>query len=203
MKTLKDEMKEFQKEVKELKNEPEKAMEVQKRAMQTNMKYMGHSMRSTLFTFIPIIIIFGWMNSHIAYEAINPSQEFTTTLLLNNDVKGEIELIESEGITVKSENPKTIEDGKAIWLLEAERGEYLLEYKFQGRSYTKELLITEQQGYSKVSKKVSDGFVKTINIDNNPMKVLNLFGWKVGWLGTYIIFSLIFSMTLRKIVKVY
>jgi len=203
MKTLKEEQKEFQKEIKELKHDPQKAMEVQKKAMQTNMKYMGHSMRSTLFTFIPIIIIFGWMNSHIAYEAINPNQEFTTTLLLNNNIKGDIELIASEGINIKGENPKSVEDGKAIWVLEGTKGSYLLEYKFQDRSYTKELLITDQQEYDKPSKKVNDGFVKSISIDNKPMKALNLFGWKIGWLGTYIIFSLIFSIAMRKILKIY
>jgi len=67
MKQLKDEMKELQNEMKELRNNPEKMMEVQKKAMQTNSKYMMQSMKSTLITFIPIILIFGWMNANIAY----------------------------------------------------------------------------------------------------------------------------------------
>jgi len=56
MKQLKEEMKEFQKQIKELKKEPEKAMQVQKQSMKTNMKYMTLSMKSTLWSFIPIIL---------------------------------------------------------------------------------------------------------------------------------------------------
>ena len=81
MKQLKDEMKELQKEMKELKNDPKKMMEVQTKAMQTNSKYMMQSMKSTLITFIPIILIFGWMNANIAYEPILPGQEFTINAL--------------------------------------------------------------------------------------------------------------------------
>jgi uncharacterized membrane protein (DUF106 family) len=32
---------------------------------------------------------------------------------------------------------------------------------------------------------------------------MNLFGWEVGWLGTYIVFSIVFSMGLRKILKLH
>ena len=71
MKTLKEDIKAMQKQMKELKDNPEKMMAVQKEAMQKNMKYMMHSMKPTLITFIPIIIIFGWLRSH--YNALgNP-----------------------------------------------------------------------------------------------------------------------------------
>jgi len=203
MKELKSEMKELQKEMKELKSEPQKMMEVQKKAMQTNMKYMSHSMRSMLFTFIPIILIFGWMNSHLAYEPILPGQEFTTSVLFYDDIKGGTELIVPQGISSSGELNKTISDGEVKWVLKGEEGEYLLEYKVDGKSYTKDLLITEEQSYSKPVKVVKDKTVRQISIDNNKMKVLNLFGWKIGWLGSYIILSIIFSMILRKLFKVY
>ena len=58
MKDLKQELKEFQKEIKALRDKPEQALAVQKKAMETNMKYMSHSMKSTLFTLLPVIIIF-------------------------------------------------------------------------------------------------------------------------------------------------
>ncbi|MBI4447344.1 DUF106 domain-containing protein [Candidatus Woesearchaeota archaeon] len=71
MKELKEEMKALQKEVKELKDHPEKMMEAQKKAMEKNMKYLMHSMKPTLITFIPIILIFGWLRQY--YTAIgNP-----------------------------------------------------------------------------------------------------------------------------------
>jgi len=203
MKELKDEMKELQKEMKQLKSEPQKMMAVQKKSMQTNMKYMSHSMRSMLFTFIPIILIFGWMNTHLAYEPILPGQEFTTSVLFYNGVNGDVELIVPEGISAEGELNKEIGDGVIKWVLKGDEGDYLLEYKVDGKSYTKELLITEEQTYAKPIKSVKDKTVRQISIDNKKMKVFNLFGWEIGWLGSYIILSIVFSMGLRKLFKVY
>lgn len=203
MKELKSEMKELQKEMKELKSDPQKMMGVQKKAMQTNMKYMSHSMRSMLFTFIPIILIFGWMNSHLAYEPILPGQEFTTSVLFYDNINGNVELVVPEGISSGGDLNKTISNGEVKWVLEGEEGEYLLEYKADSKSYTKELLITKEQSYAAPINIVKDKIVRQISIDNNKMNVLNLFGWKLGWLGAYIILSIIFSMILRKLFKVY
>ncbi|MBI4141918.1 DUF106 domain-containing protein [Candidatus Woesearchaeota archaeon] len=64
MKELKQEIKTLQEQAKQLKQQPEKAMEIHKKVMETNMQYMRHSMKPTLITFLPIIIIFGWMQTH-------------------------------------------------------------------------------------------------------------------------------------------
>lgn len=109
LKELKTQVKNHQKEMKNHKDDHQKMMEIQKQAMSLNMKYMKHSMKPMLFTFIPIILIFGWLRNHPAIGG--------------NDI--------------------------LIW-----------------------------------------GF-------NIP-----LFGTGLGWLGTYIIFSIIFSMIIRKVLKV-
>ena len=98
---------------------------------------------------------------------------------------------------------KTIDDGEIKWVLKGEEGEYLLEYMVNGKSYTKDLLITEEHTYAKPIKIVKDKTIRQISIDNNKMKVFNLLGWKIGWLGSYIILSIVFSMGLRKLFKVY
>ena len=203
MKDLKDEMKAFQKEIKELRNEPQKAMEVQKRSMKVNMKYMSHSMRSTLFTFIPIILIFGWMTTHLSYDPILPGQDFTTTVVVGKDISGEIELSAPEGLIIEGSAVKEVKDSEVKWVLNGKEGEYLLEYLFNNQKYTKDVLITEGKSYAAPIKNINDGNIGVIKVDNKKNLVLNLFGWKIGWLGTYIIFSLIFSIVLRKIIKVY
>ena len=203
MKGLKEEIKEFQKEVKELKKEPEKAMQVQKKAMQTNMKYMMHSMKSTLYSIIPIIIIFSWMNANFAYEPVFPDRDFTTTVNFEADVKESIELSVPEGITISGNQKKEIQDKAVKWVLNGKEGEYLLEYIIDGKKYYKEVLITEKNRYKEPVKKVNDGIVKSIQIDHNEKKLINLFGLKLNWLWTYIIFSIIFSMRVRKVIKVY
>lgn len=202
MRDLKNEMKEFQNEVKALKDDPQKAMAVQKRAMETNMKYMMHSFKPMFFTFIPIILIFGWLNTHLAYEPILPDTEFITTVATAKGVTGAITLVVPDAITLVSAAEQEIIDSRASWTLKGAAGEYLLEYKFNSQSYTKELLITAERAYKPVESRVNSP-LKTIKINNNPIKVMNLFGWKLGWLGTYIIFSIISSMILRKLLKVY
>ncbi|MBU0628302.1 MAG: DUF106 domain-containing protein [Nanoarchaeota archaeon] len=203
MKQLKGEMKELQTEMKELKSEPKKMMEVQKKAMQTNMKYMSHSMRSTLFTFIPIILIFGWMTGHLAYNPILPGQDFTTTVSLYDGINGNAYIIVPEGIKLVSEINRTIDNTQLKWVLNGKEGSYILEYNIAGNTYTKDITITKEQNYAAPIKPVKDKIVKQINIDNQKMIVFNLLGWKLGWLGSYIILSIIFSMTLRKLFKVY
>jgi uncharacterized membrane protein (DUF106 family) len=201
MKQLKGELKEIQAEMKTLKNEPEKAMAVQKRAMQTNMKYMMQSFRSTLFTFIPIILIFGWMNGHLAFVPIGAGEEFSVSAFFDKGIEGDASVIVPDKIEVIGDVEKTITNGRVDWRLKGSEGAYTVGVKYRERSYVKELLI-DSQDYEKVEKRYK-GDVKLIKINNEPLKVLNLFGWKLGWLWSYIIFSIVFSMILRKLLKVY
>lgn len=202
MKKLKDDIKDYQKQIKELKNEPAKAMEVQKKAMELNMKYMMHSFKPTLITFIPIILIFGWMSSAFAYESIKPNQEFSVTVSFDKSANGDAELIVTEGITLTDNKIKKIENGMAAWTLKGTEGEHILEFVYNNEKQQKSVLITSTEKYIEPVKKTT-GSIKSIQIGYKPRKILNLFGWKLGWLGTYIISSIIFTMTLRKFMKVY
>lgn len=203
MKTLKEDMKNFQKQMKEFKAEPKRVMELQKRAMETNMKYMMHSFKPTLITFIPLIIIFGWLNANLAFVPIMPDTEFTTTAIFDKETTGTISLVVPEQLQLITDSTPSIVDNQAQWKLKGPAGEYILEYVYNDQSYNKELLITEQQKYKQPLMKVKDSALNMIQTDHNKIKPLNLFGWKVGWLGTYIIFSIAFSMILRKILKLH
>ena len=202
MKKLKDDIKEYQKQIKELKGNPAKAMEVQKKAMELNMKYMMHSLKPTIITFIPIILIFGWMSSTFAYESIKPLQEFSVSAFFDKSINGNAEIIVTEGIEITDEKNKKIENGKATWALKGAEGEHILEFAYNNEKQQKSVLITNTEKYIEPIKKTS-GAIKSIQIDYKPRKILNLFGWKLGWLGTYIILSILFTMTLRKFMKVY
>ena len=202
MKKLKEEIKDHQKQIKELKSDPKKAMEVQKKAMEVNMKYMMHSLKPTIITFIPIILIFGWMSSNFAYESIKPLQEFSVTALFDKNANGNAEMVAPEGITVLYDKTKKIEDSRATWVLKGNDGEYILEFVYNNEKQQKNILITNTEKYIESIKKY-DGAIKSIQIDYKPKKILNIFGWKIGWLGTYIILSIIFTMALRKVMKVY
>ncbi len=208
MKQLKDEMKELQNEMKELRNNPEKMMEVQRRAMQTNSKYMMQSMKSTLITFIPIILIFGWMNANIAYEPLTPNVEFTIDAAFNN-AHGEMKLEAPEGLKILGNSTQEIMNNKATWILKGDEGDYTINLTANHVKETKNLLITEEQKYYEPLKTFRNSILKlkTLQVNHDPKTVLpmdiNLLGYRGGWLGTYIIISILTSMLLRKLLKVY
>ena len=202
MKKLKDDLKQYQKEIKELRNNPAKAMETQKKAMELNMKYMVHSLKPTIITFIPIILLFSWMSSTFAYQSIKPNEEFSIGVFLEKTANGNVELIVPQGITILDNKVKKIENDKASWSLKGIEGEYILEFVYNAEKQQKNVLITNNEKYIEPKKK-TEGAIKFIQIDYKPKKILNLLGWKIGWLGTYILSSIIFTMILRKLLKVY
>lgn len=204
MKTLKGDVKKMQKEMKQLKEHPDKMMKVQKKAMEKNMKYMMHSLKPTLVTFIPLIIIFGWLNGHMAFDPINPNEPFDTTIWFEEGIDGKVRLSAvPDGLMIQGNTTQEIVKNRATWMLKGDAGEYTLDYEYKGRHYNMDVLITDEQDYGQEVKKVKDDIVEKIEVGYEKIVVLNLFGWKIGWLGTYIIFSLIFSLGLRKILKIH
>ena len=207
MKQLKDEIKALQKEMKELKDNPQEMMKVQKKAMETNMKYMMQSFRSTLITFIPIILIFGWMNANVAFIPIHPGEEFVVDVALAKAAPATtITAAVPQGIENKGEAQKMVDAGgigKFVFTAEG-AGTYDLAFSAQNTTLQKRVIVTTKQEYENPILKGKKGDpIATVTTVHEKEKLLNLFGWKLGWLGTYIIFSIVFSMGLRKLLKVY
>ena len=63
MKKLKEEGEQFKKEMKEFKEDPSKMMEIQKKALENSLNYMKQSMWPTLFTLLPLLLVFRWMGN--------------------------------------------------------------------------------------------------------------------------------------------
>ena len=221
MKGLKKDMKDHQDEMKKHRDNPKKVMEIQKKVMEKNMEFMKHSFKPMIFTFIPIIIIFGWLNANMAYYPIMPDQEFDVRLTFDMEGLGKnislVSVIPEDQLEIINGATQTVEKNKtkkflgekwvgiANWKLKGPEGVYTLVYSFDdnARAYEKELIITKERKYSLPEKRINDeSSLESIKIMNEPIRPLNLFGWKVGWLGAYIIFSMVFSMTIRKVLKV-
>ena len=203
MKMLKTEMKKLQKEVKELRHHPEKMAEAQKKMMQKNLEYMKHSMRPTLFTMIPILLVIGWLSSHLSFYPLLPGQEFNVTVTAEG----------LQNLTIEAGNLTVIQnltlepfDNQFIWTLKGDKGLHTLGFSY-GNVYTeKNVLITDELKYEQPIEKVKNSPIKLIEIGNEKLKPLgnfSLFGWQPGWLGIYIIVSIISSMILRKALKIH
>jgi len=226
MKDLRNELKELQKEMKELKNHPDKMAKVNSQFMETNMKYMSHSMRPTLFTFIPIILVFGWLNSHLAYYPLMPEPVTFKLTAVFDEATGEATLTVPEGLNILDENNKVQTSKKQVlskevdWILTGKKGSYDVQVVHMNKIYDKSIIISDEQEYAPVEKDfrkkvlfftTSNGNLQKIILGNEKIRpfstvpVLKDLPWigNWGWLGVYFLFSIIFSMSLRRLLNIY
>ncbi|MGV8172180.1 MAG: EMC3/TMCO1 family protein [Candidatus Woesearchaeota archaeon] len=206
MKRIKDDLKKYQKEMRETKD-TKKLMDIQKKSMDLNMTYMKSSFKSTLYTFIPIIIIFAWLNMHIAFEPIVPNTDFSVTAKFAEGARGNISMTSTPDLIFLNGVTQEIIDEKAVWKLKGDAGEYKMTFTYNTEEYSHNILITEENTYTTPQKIVKDSKLKMIENGNKAVKPFgenfNIFGWHPGWLATYILISIALSTLLRKLMKVY
>ena len=223
MKELRDEMKSYQNEIKTHKSNPSKALELQKKAMEKNMEYMKHSFRATIYSFIPIIILLGWVAATAGYVPIKSNEQFNITIIFNKGFNANTTIAVPAGFTLLSSETAPAEDGTASWKLKSgKEGSYDIDFKSGQETFSKEVVVSELPKHNSVLKKKkgifdfiygsregyldADSIASQIVLSNRaskPFGSISLFGWHPGWLGTYILLSIVFTMGLRKLLKVY
>ena len=220
MAAIKSDLDRLRKEIKTTKD-TKKLGEINKEMMTKTMDQFRASMKPMIITLIPALLILGWMQGNIAYQQIMPGEEFTTTATFQKEATGEITLNAPQGLQLLSDAKQKAED-KATWKLKGNEGAYELEYSYNNEIYTREVIITKKWEYKdpilEKEKKFlwmntgdaypikKDSQLQRITIDHKPVRPfgeLSLLGWHPGWLGTYIILSLIFSLLLRAVLKVH
>jgi uncharacterized membrane protein (DUF106 family) len=197
MKALKDEMKNYQKEAKQNKDDPKKVMEIQKKSMKVNMQYMKKSFKVTFITILPILLVFGWLNSHFTYEPLAPGKEFVVSVVGEKGVEGNV-TIEPGDLSVIRGSNKPFVDNIAVFTLKGEEGQHLLTLTSGGHSVDKKVLITKERAYEEVQEDYKDDVFKSVQLGNNPLKV-----WGLSWFWIYLIFAIAGSSLLRKVFKIY
>ena len=217
LKEIKEEMGRMQAEIRTTK-EPGRAAQLQKEMMGKSMKQLNSSTKSMLITLVPLFLLFGWMGSHLAYQPLVPGEEFTTTAyfaksaLQNASHVGNITFSASEGLEILSSPVQEAKAAAVTWHLKGgKEGTYKLTYGFGNEAYSLNVILTNEFKYETPLLAKSKGIKKgsvidRITVDLKPLQPFGdftLLGWKPGWLATYIIFSLVASMIVRKWLKVY
>ncbi len=197
MKHLKEEMKSLQTQMRNTKNTQE-ISKLNKKLLKLNSEYMRHSMKINLYTFLPIILIFGWLTNIYSGLPFEPGTSIDLELTLKNansnislEVPSELEVIN-----------KTNRSSHIIYTLRStEEGTYNLKILPCNSTLT---LISSSSLINKTKSRVAlnDGCVKSTLIRYRPLK-FNLLGIRMGWIWVYLIFSLFLSSIFRKILKVY
>lgn len=208
MKRLKGEQKDYQKKMKGMRDQPEEMMKVQKQAMKKNMEYMKQSFKPTLITMIPLLLLFGWMSAHLAFEPIYPGETYSITAEFSDAVsEKEAMLLGDEGTEIVSEPSQAITSA-VTWNLKSTEGEHFVTVMVNGDQQTKRVLISEKQQYEEPLAKFDHSDIELIKVNYKKLTPLGDFSvpiinWKPGWLGLYIILSIVFSIVLRKVFNVY
>ena len=222
MKDLKNELKELQSQIKTLKNNPKQMAKVNEKFMETNMKYMSHSMRPTLFTFLPIILVFGWLNAHIGYYPISPDEPFRMTAVFEDYARGYANLVLPDNVELlEGDLKKEVLHREVEWLLSGKEGKYDLNMEYNNKTYTKSIIITNERTYAPIERNFKKKVLFFSSDDDNGVNLIKLSNEKIlpfsdiplikeipwisgwGWFGTYFLFSVLFSMGLRKFLKIY
>ena len=222
LKAIQEEQTQLRLEMKKNQGNPEKLMKLQKRAMEISMEVMPESMKSMIFTFIPVIIIFGWLSANFAFMPIAPGEMFTATVTFDKLFPQKIELNVSSGIEMLTPSVQDVTSASVSWQLKGVEGEHQLTYNYGLENYTQNLIITNGRQFKNPiltkQKKLffifptGDGIseksnIMSIRIDMKQIRPLgrsfNILGWYPGWLAIYIISSLIFTTIFRKYMKVY
>lgn len=200
MKQLKESLSEYQKKVRASKENPEKALQIQKEMMTVQKEYFIKSMKPTIVTMIPILLIFGWMNAHLAFEPLLPGQEFVLTVLAEKGISGNVSIGVPADLQVVGDSAKILTDGNAEFTLKGDKeGEYLVSFNSNNEEKDKKVIISTARNYAEVTESYKSDVFKSVTINNKSLKVI----WKLSWLWVYIISAIVFSMVLRKVMKVY
>lgn len=204
LKRIKEDMKRYQEEAKKhSKTNPKKAMELQKKMFSLSGDQMKHSFSSMIYTFLPVILIFGWMSASLAYQPILPGQEFDITIYSENAQLTSVpELKILDNKTVQLDNQLVT----VFTLQGADAGKYTIQLEKAGVKNAFEVLITSEQRYYGPVFNFKNSILNKAVVSNAEVKPLgnfSIFGWLPGWLGTYMILTIILSSLVRKLLKVY
>ena len=200
MKRLKKQLKDLQKKMREQRENPKKVMQLQKKLMSINMEYMKKSIKPTLYTIIPLLFVFMWMNAAFSLEPIAPQQEFSVTAYMQ--APDRVTLESSSLSLLSSEATRETVESQASWRLSGPAGEHSVSFvSSEGDVAEHPVFIDMRPQEPELSQ--DNPFVRTEvgYAKATPFGDFSVFGYNPGWLFTYILFSIVFSIGLRKLMK--
>ena len=203
MKQLKEDLKQLQQKAKTHKGDSTKMMAVQKEMMDKNMVLMKHSFKPTLITFLPLILIMGWLQANMAFDPIPPDSVFSVAVTTDKDFVGVVELLETPTVAVIGDRNQTPRNGMAVFDLKAPEGMHSLQFSAGGAQFDIDAVVSSGRAYGAQTKAIKRNGIRQIAVSYPKNILLDLGFLKLGWIGTYIVLSLIFSVGLRKVLKVY
>lgn len=196
----KTKMKELQKELKSVNSQDPKFKELYSQLMNENSKVMKQSMKPTFVTFVPFIIVFLLMSSYFSYVPISVGSQIQATV--SGQVNGTLSF-QNNCITLnKSSNVTLVSSGLPIRLPAVLNSGRCVAFLYQSGSTLNKSLNGLVGSNQQTTYSVGNA---SISFSPNPLVVASLpfsiplVGNELNWFWTYLIFSLITSLTLNRL----
>ena len=200
MKRLKKQLKDLQKKMREQRENPKNVMQLQKKLMSINMEYMKKSLKPALYTFIPIILVFGWMAANLAFAPVLVGESVDVTVTMREPA---YITLDAPGVLVEGSAEQETLERQASWSVSAsEPGNYTLQFTTrEGASASHEFVVGSFAGSSIVSHGAPFRESEIAYPKATPFCEFSMSGYQPGWLFTYIVFSIVLSLLMRKALK--
>lgn len=214
LRKVKADMKRYQKKAMAARDDPQKAMKLQKEIMKLNGEYMRSSFKSTLYTFLPIILFFGWLGANLAFMPLLPGEPFAVTATFKEGVAGQATLQLPRALSINDTLTKNVTaEQLLVWSdISGPAGTYDASISHSGGEEQFFTIFIDEESYMNPLnelRKDSEVF-NAITVGNEKLLIFDgVFLFKdipwvktFGWFGAYFLFSIVFSTALRKILKV-
>lgn len=202
IKRLKKDIDELRQEMKDTKDDPDEMMEVQSKMTSKNLAMMKEKFKPMIYYLVPVMLIFLWLGSTLAYQPIQPGQEFNVTLEMNDDVDIQTVTLETPQPIQVRQDQRNMEENTITWYLEGEEGSHTLIIRGDDFEETKNVVISEGRNYAEPAQQIDNGTITIGNKAVHPFGSFSLFGYRPGWLVSYIFFSIITGIIARKVMNV-
>lgn len=200
VKNSRAEMKKLQKKMKQHKDNPSKMMEIQSKLLTHNKDVMKESFKPMFITFIPVIIIFGWLNLHLLYEPLMAGDEFTVTAEMQKGALGEVSLYAPDFTNLTPLSNNIVEREASFTIRANELGEYPIVYSYNGINESQQVLVIDELTYINPVVKVSgDSPFKQLRVNLDKMYLIDFAFVHLNGFWSYILLTVIFSLLLRKL----
>ena len=205
IKKLKEDIKRLNKELQSVGDDKDKMMSVQKQIWPKQSELFKASLIPMAYYGLPILLIFGWLSGVLGYAPIHPGEEFSITAYHSDDL--ESLTIDAPFSTSKDQLFEPDEGAATRWTATAETpGTYNFSVRPEAnRSFSHVVRITNTYGYTSPVKDFEESKIQELRVEYGkitPLGNFDIFGWRPGWLATYILVGLVSNLALRKLFDV-
>ena len=213
LRKVKADLKRYQKKAMAARDDPQKAMKIQKDIMKLNGEYMRSSFKSTMYTFLPIILFFGWLGANLAFMPLMPDTQFDVSANFKDGVAGQATLVLPLELSMNDSATKNVTNATMTWSgISGPLGSYDASIQHSDGEEQFFIIFIDESTYENPLNELGkeSAAFNSITVGNEKLMIFeNVFFFKdipwvktFGWFGAYFLFSIIFSTALRKILKV-